>query len=76
MNKLKRRIKGLKIFSLQQEIFSMESASGCQSVDYIFGWGRGGVGGTPLYDLYGNVALDRVRVSNPHSLKWSLYMIF
>ena len=40
------------------------------------GGGGGGVGGTPLYDLHGNVALDRVRVSNPHCLKWSLYMIF
>ena len=38
--------------------------------------GGGGVGGTLLSDLYGNVPLDRVRVSNPHSLKWSLYMIF
>ena len=29
VNKLKRRIKGFKIFSLQQETFSKESASGC-----------------------------------------------
>ena len=34
-------------------------------MDYILG--RGG-SGTPLYDLYGNVPLDRVSVSNPQRL--------
>ena len=36
-------------------------------MDDILGKGGGG-SGTPLYDLYGNVLLDRVSVSNPQRL--------
>ena len=75
MNKLKRRIKGLKIFPYNKRL-SQRNRPVVVKAWMISSGGGGGVGGTPLYDLYGNVPLDRVRVSNPHSLKWSLYVIF